>query len=267
MRARQRRDGATAASAADLVAALPHPISLIGAAVTDMDGADAGILASAARAAGVPHEPRVISHGSAVALSEQWRGVARDCPFVVALVIADVTQAGLVMDGAVFEGSHGRAGNAAWLALNPVEREDYRRNGCLDAEVGAAGIVKRLVWRIKAGDRSRVEEMTGNDLSAITVSHVFAAARSGDGVAISVVRDTARYVGMAIANLAAILDPDVIVLSGLVADAADLLLEPSRTEALRRVSAAMGARLRIAANELGEDAVAIGAARAAMLHR
>lgn len=241
---------------------------MIGAAVTDPDAAAiADIVASAAGVAAIGRRPRVVTHGSAIALAEHWRGAARDCPFVVALTIGDFTQAGLVVHGDVFEGSHGRAGSAAWLALNPVEREDYRRAGCLDAEVGAAGIVKRIVWRIKAGDRSRVDELAGKDLSAITVGHIFAAARDGDGVAISVVRDTARYIGMAVANVAAILDPDIVVLAGVVADAADLLLEPSRAEALRRVSPGMGATLRIAVAELGEDAAAMGAARAAMLAR
>ena len=56
----------------------------------------------------------------------------------------------------------------AWLALNPVEREDYRKIGCLEAEVAAAGIVRRLIWRIKAGDRSQVADAVGGDFSGIT---------------------------------------------------------------------------------------------------
>jgi glucokinase len=55
---------------------------------------------------------------------------------------------------------------------------------------------------------------------------VLACARDGDGVAISVMRDTAKYLGMAAANLVAIADPEVLVLGGLMASAADLLLEP-----------------------------------------
>jgi predicted NBD/HSP70 family sugar kinase len=265
--ARERRNGATPASAADLIAALPAPTaSRLGAAAADPDDARAAdIVAAAAGAAVVAHAPRVVTCGSAIALAEQWRGAARDCPFVAALVVGDCVQAGFVMHGELFEGSRRRAGSAAWLALNPVEREDYRRTGCLDAEIGPAGIVKRIVWRIKAGDESRVTEMAGGDLGAITVDQVFAAARSGDGVAISVARDTARYAGMAIANLAAILDPDVVVIAGVIADAADLLLEPVRTETLRRVSPAMGATLRLATSGLGDDAAALGAARAAML--
>ena len=104
-------------------------------------------------------------------------------------------------------GARGRAGSVAWLSLNPVEREDYRKIGCLEAEVAAAGIVRRLIWRIKAGDRSRVQDIVKDDLAAITVEHVLDAARDGDGVSISVVRDTAKYLGMAAANLVVVADP------------------------------------------------------------
>ena len=140
--------------------------------------------------------------------------------------------AGLIIDGRPFEGAHGVAGVASWMALNPVEREDYRRFGCLEAEIGAAGIVRRLVWRIKSGDESRVLGMAGGDIAAITLQQIFDAARAGDGVSISVVRDTARYIGMAVANLVVITDPNMVILGGLIADAADQLLQPSRAEAL-----------------------------------
>src|SRR5437870_3199676 len=158
----------------------------------------------------------------------------------------------------------GRAPAVAWLALNPVEREDYRKIGCLEAEVAGPGIVRRLVWRIKAGDRSRVQETVNDDFTAITVNHVLEAARGGDGVSISVVRDTAKYLGMAAANLVAVTDPAVLVLGGIMASAADLLLEPVRTELARRVPPAMMDALTIAPATLGADAAAIGAARLAM---
>jgi glucokinase len=107
--------------------------------------------------------------------------------------------------------------------------------------------------------------MAGGQAADLTVAHVFAAARQGDSVAVSVVRDTARYIGMAVANLVAILDPEVIVLGGLIADAGDLLVEPARMEASRRVSPGAGATLQIVAASLGDEGAALGAARAAML--
>ena len=130
--------------------------------------------------------------------------------------------------------------------------------------MAAAGIVRRLIWRIKAGDRSRVQETVNDDFAAITVNHVLEAARGGDGVSISVVRDTAKYLGMAAANLVAVTDPAVLVLGGIMASAADLLLEPVRTELARRVPPAMMDALTIAPATLGADAAAIGAARLAM---
>jgi glucokinase len=110
-----------------------------------------------------------------------------------------------------------------------------------------------------------VLDMAGGDLAAIQVHQIFEAARNGDGVSISVVRDTARYVGMAIANLVAIADPDVVVVGGLIADAADQLLQPSQTEALRRLPRSMADALTVSAATLGDDGGPLGAARAAMI--
>src|SRR5690606_10217581 len=260
------------ASAAVVVAAVRaisgNTPKFVGAAVrdpTDLDSAD--IVAAAAGAARATPAPRVlrrgraaapaerwrgaargattavarvVSRGAAVALAEQWRGAAQGATSVVALVVGDHVSAGCIERGRVFEGAHGLAGGAGWLAMNPVERDDYRRSGGLEAEIGPAGIVRRLVWRLRAGDMSAALDLAGGDLPALTVEHVFDAARGGDGVAVSVVRDTARYVGMAIANLVAILDPEIVVLGGLIAEAGDLLVDPARAEAVRRMSPALG---------------------------
>ena len=73
---------------------------------------------------------------------------------------AEHATGGIVRDGARGDRRAAAArASVAWLALNPVEREDYRKIGCLEAEVAAAGIVRRLIWRIKAGDRSRVQDI------------------------------------------------------------------------------------------------------------
>jgi predicted NBD/HSP70 family sugar kinase len=210
-------------------------------------------------------EPRFVMRGAAFALAEQWRGAAVGARHVVALVADAYVDAGVVIDGRIFGGAHGFAGAAGWLALNPVERDDYRRFGCLDAEVSGPGIVQRLVWRVKAGDPSRAVDRAGGDLSAIATGHVFDAARQGDGVAVGVVRDTARYLGMGVANLVVALDPEIVVIGGLVLDAEDLILEPCRAEALRRLPPEIASKLQVVAGTLGDVAVALGAARVAIL--
>ena len=201
--------------------------------------------------------------GTAAAVAEAWVGAARGVGDVVFFAVAEHAIAGMIRAGAPVLGVGRRAASIAWLALNPVEREDYRKIGCLEAEVAAAGIVRRLIWRIKAGDRSQVADEVGGDFSGITVDHVLNAARTGDGVSISVVRDTAKYLGMAAANLVIISDPEKLVLGGIMATAADLLFEPVRAELSRRLPRPMMDALAIAPAALGADAAAIGAARLA----
>jgi len=206
---------------------------------------------------------QVVASGIAAAVAEAWTGAGRGMKDVVYFGVAEHAVAGVLRDGVPVTGAHGRAASSAWLALNPVEREDYRKTGCLEAEVAASGIVRRLIWRIKAGDRSRVQELAGGDLAAVSLAHVLNGARAGDGVAISVMRDTAKYLGMAAANLVAIADPEMLVLGGIMASDADLLLEPVRSEIARRLPPPMMQALKIATALGGADAPAVGAARLA----
>lgn len=212
-------------------------------------------------------EPVAISAGHAMTLAESWCGAARGCHDVITFAIGEHVTAGILMNGKLVTGANGHAGSVAWLALNPVEREDYRRHGGLEAEVAAAGIVRRLVWRIKSGDTSRVLDRTSGDLTSLTAADVIAAARDGDGVCASVVRDTAKYVGMAIANVVTFLDPQCVVLGGTLASSGDLMLDAIRTECSRRLRPAQWERVRIELSTLGAAATAVGAARAAMLQR
>ena len=203
----------------------------------------------------------VLGGGTAVAVAEAWIGAAKGVGDVVYFGVADHAAAGCIRRGQAVTGAHGREPMAGWLALNPVEREDYRKAGCLEAEVAAAGIVRRLIWRIKAGDRSRVQDTVNGDLSAITADLVLTAAREKDGVSISVMRDTAKYLGMAAANLVVMADPETLVLGGVMASARDLLLEPILWELARRLPGAMMEGLKITTATLDADAAAIGAAR------
>lgn len=262
--ARTLCDGCTGTVTADAVKAVAEgargTAARMGAAVRAGESL-ASLVTAAAKALRVDR-PTTVTTGAAVALGEQWQGAARGATHVVSISIDNHVHAGIVIGGQVFQGAHGSAGDAAWLALNPVERDDYRKLGCLEAEISGKGIARRLVWRVKTGDHSRALDLAGS-IGAITLAHVLDAARDGDGVAVSVVRDTAKYIGMAIANLVAVVDPEVVVLGGMIASAADLLVEPSRVEAVRRMSPRTVPK--VVASVLGDDAAAIGAARAAML--
>lgn len=212
-----------------------------------------------------PKSPTTIGTGAATAMAEAWCGAARGLQDVVAFGIDDHIVAGVIVGGLILRGANGLAGAVEWLSLNPVERADYRRYGGLAAEVSPAGIVRRAVWRIKSGDRSAIEDAVHGDLSRITADHVLTAAQGGDGVSISVVRDTARYVGMAVSNLAAMLDPQAIVLGGMLAGSGAMMLDSIKLECSRRLAPVQAGRVSVVLSTLGDDAAAIGAARAALL--
>jgi predicted NBD/HSP70 family sugar kinase len=255
---------ADAAASALRAAGAERPRSIGVATVEPLAGGVQSAIQTLSTTWGSQIRSEFVGWGAAYALAESWCGAAMGARNILAFAVGERASAGIILDGRLWTGSHGLAGSAAWLALNPVEREDYRKLGCLDAEVGANGIVRRLVWRIKSGDQSRVLDMADGDMAAITLDQILTGARDGDGVAISVVRDTVKYIGMAIANLATTVDPEIVVLGGMVQSTGDLLLEPLRTECARRMSPAMYRSLKIELAALGADAPAIGAARQAL---
>ena len=204
---------------------------------------------------------RTLSTGNASALAEVWYGAGKMSRDLIAFSIGPCVSAGIISNGVLLSGAHGLASSIQWLALNPVEREDYRRMGCLEAEGGASGIVRRLVWRVKSGDRSRVLDAAGGDLNAITLDMILDGARDNDGVSISVIRDTVKYIAMAVSNIAAVIDPEVVLLGGVLQSSGDLLLEPIRQECARRMPPGLVERTRIEISPLGADAAPMGAAR------
>lgn len=206
----------------------------------------------------------VFTTREALAAGESWVGAAKGARHAVCLWLGDRVVAGLLLNGVPWGGAHGLAGHAAWLALNPVERQDYRKFGSFAAEVNDHGIARRLTWRVQAGDESIVVERAGS-LDAIAAKHVFDGARESDGVALSVVRDTARYIAMAAANLAIAVDPEVVVIGGPIASASDLLRDALLQDFDRRLPPPMVSQVRCEFSPLGEDAIAIGAARLAMM--
>lgn len=256
------REIAAAAQEAIRQALAEHAFDAAGIAGNGHEDADFKKVVSALRADPRLEKMAVVGAGAAAVTAEEWVGAAKGTRHAICLWIGEDVLAGILLDGRTWSGAHGLAGAAAWLALNPVERQDYRKFGSLAAEVSDKGIARRLAWRIQAGDSSAVLERAG-DLDAITATHVFDGARSGDGVSISVVRDTAKYIGMAVSNLAAAIDPEVVVISGPVAAAADLLLEPVRQECARRLPPPLADQFRCEISPLGVDGVAIGAARLA----
>src|SRR5438132_11102984 len=144
---------------------------------------------------------------------------------------------GLVIDGKLYRGSRGAAGEIAYLPLGEADPHDPagRRRGPFEETAAGAGIV-------------RVAADLGMK-PPLSAERVFAAARRGDPIATRAVGEEARRLALGIASIAAVLDPELIILGGGVGRSGDLLTSPIEDE-LRSLSPF---RPRVVVAALGEE--------------
>ena len=182
------------------------------------------------------------------ALGEQWHGIGKGVDNFVYLHLGTGVGMGLVLNGELYRGSGGAAGEVGYLPLAGTDLRDpsSRRRGPLDAAGSAAGVVAT----------ARRLGMT----PPLTAKKVFTEARKGDAKAKRVVRTEAARIALAIAAISSVLDPELVILGGGIGGNGDLLLEPVEQE-LRELSPF---RPRIEVSTLGEEATLHGSVSMAL---
>lgn len=208
------------------------------------------------------HRPvRLEMDANAAALGEAWKGLGAGTGHLVYIVVGTGIGAGIVMNGRVYHGWRGTAGELGHTTIVPGGPLcNCGKRGCLEALAAGPAIARRAEEALGQGRQTILGEPGAG--SPITAETVFAAARKGDAVACEIVEQTAEYLGIGIANVLSLLNPEVIALGGgVIGGAADLLLGPL-LEVVRRYSGSWIdlEHTRIAPGLLGEDAALIGAA-------
>ena len=178
-------------------------------------------------------------------LGEQALGCASRCRNAAFLALGTGAGLGLLIDGKLFRGARGSAGEIADL---PIGRDPTSQaasaSGAFELEVGSLAIVER--YRRQGG------------AAAVTVRDIFRLLQEGDEVAAGVLDATARWVALAVATLQSLLDLELIVLGGSIG------VRPELYERVRRALPALFSRpITIAPSTLGDRAGLIGAVCAA----
>jgi len=176
-------------------------------------------------------------------LGEQWLGAARGLKDVVFLAVGTGIGAGILSGGRLLDGAGGVAGAVGWFALNRLHKEQYGAIGCWESEAAGPALARRL--------------------NAKSAEDVVAAARAGDPAALAAVEETAHYLGLGIANLVSVLNPEMVVLGGGLMQAGDLFLPTIRRVMPEWAQPVSAQQARIELTQLGEDAGLLGAARLA----
>ncbi len=192
---------------------------------------------------------------------EWWQGAARGGRDVVGLTIGTGIGGGLILNGALYHGATDMAGEVGHTTIDLNGRHCKCGNyGCLEAYASGPAIATRArEVLVREEGESAMPGMVAGRLESITAQTVYDAAAAGDAVAHEIVRDTARYLGVGIANLLNIFNPDTVVVAGGVTAAGDALFVPMRAEVRRRAFSPAVKAVRIVPGELLGTAGVIGA--------
>jgi glucokinase len=189
---------------------------------------------------------------NAAALAEWQFGAGRGADHVVYLTMSTGVGAGLILDGRLYRGSGGNAGEFGHTTL--VEDGALCAcglRGCVEAYVGGAAWTERL--RAKTPEQSQVMALAGGRAS-VRPEHLLEAARAGDAYARAEVDRYNHYLARAISNIVFALAPEVVILGTIPTAAGDeLCLTPVRKSVQARIWPALANRLRIVPTALGPE--------------
>jgi len=196
---------------------------------------------------------------NAAAYGEYKAGAGRDARNLFYIHIGDAVGGALIIDGKLWTGASGCAGEVGHTTINPEGIQCECGNvGCLETVASVPNIVRRA--------RERLDRDSTSSLSRLAASETFTAAdlaheaTNGDDFSIMMIERTGKFIGTAVAGIINLLSPERIVLGGAVMEAGELILKPIVEEAGKGSFQPCFESTKIVAGELGADAVALGAA-------
>jgi glucokinase len=180
--------------------------------------------------------PAVVDNDATAGAIAEWSfgaGRGRGVRDLVFLTISTGIGGGLILDGRVYRGAAGNAGELGHLTVDRLGRAcGCGRRGCLEAYASGTNIARRAREALESGEPSSLAE-----LAVVTARDVSLAAAAGDPLAIRVWDETTAILGSAMANILDIFNPELIVLGGGVTRAGSQLLRPVREAGLAQAMA------------------------------
>ncbi|HXT64753.1 MAG TPA: ROK family protein [Pyrinomonadaceae bacterium] len=196
---------------------------------------------------------------NAAAYAEYKLGAARDVQDFFYIHIGDSVGGAFILDGKLWTGVSGCAGEVGHTTINPDGNQCECGNiGCLETVASGPNIARRARERLNRDSTSSLSRLATTD--DFTAQDLAREATNGDDFSIMMIERTGRYIGTAVAGIINLLSPARIVLGGAVVEAGDLILNSIIAEAKKRSFQACFDSTRIISAALGVDGVAVGAA-------
>lgn len=202
--------------------------------------------------------------GHTAVLGEWWAGAGKEYDSVVNIIIGTGIGGGLILDGRLFRGRDRLAGAAGWFAMTAEPTGGDTRSesvGHWESLAAGPGIARRARALLEVYPDSRLVTLGDR----LTAKDVFAAAREGDRLSCHIVQETGRLIGLGVANVVSLVNPQIVVLGGSIGCQGDLLLADVQEVVHQWAQPASGRALPIVSSQLGAEAGLLGAAYAAHL--
>lgn len=199
---------------------------------------------------------------NAAAWGEYRHGAGRGSRNLLMVSVGTGIGGGIVLDGRLYRGANGFAAEIGHVVVDPSGPSCGCGNrGCWEQVASGTAITRTGQRAAKRHPHSSLAELAGGDPAAVTGAMVTEAAHEGDTVSRGIFVEVGHRLGVGIAGLVNVLDPDLVVVGGGVSEAGDLLLAPAR-DAFRRSVEGLHHRLEVPIVQaaLGSDSAAIGAA-------
>jgi len=167
---------------------------------------------------------------------------------------------GIVIDGKLYRGASGSAGEIGHMTLYPEGIHcNCGNNGCLERYIGAKAMAEEARRAIEAGEPTSLTKMVKNDLQLITPLLVDQAARQKDRLSLRLYEQAGERLGIGLASLVNILNPEWIVFAGGLSRAGRLLLDPLRQTLQKRAFTTPASAVKLVVSRLDQDLGIVGA--------
>lgn len=207
----------------------------------------------------------VDNDANVAAIGEATFGAARGHSDFLCVTLGTGVGGGLYLCGHIYRGAGWAAGEIGHTTVDPDgPRCNCGNTGCLESYVGAHYLVARARSRLECAPHSRLFECNEANPKSLTPETVTRAAREGDAVARAVLAETGQYLGIALASVLNLLNLPLIIFSGGVAQAGELIFDPMKVTIEERALAVPKSAYEVVPAGLGLHAGIIGAAALAM---
>jgi len=205
--------------------------------------------------------PAVIDNDvNAMALGESKFGAGRNYDHVVFVTLGTGVGGGILIHGKIYRGAYSTAGEIGHMSIDMNGIKSPEGSGGLEQYVGNRRIVERAVRLIGEGRPTGILELAGGRTDNITPKIIAEAAHAGDPLALEIFDFVADCLAAAFASITYLIQPEVFILGGGVAQSGRVLFDPLMRHLTGRLSPFIAEHVSVIPAELGSDAGVIGAA-------